>query len=467
MTQVALLSGIYCDSVADYRTSYPRNLVPVPKSQGVSQGYIRSADGLEFLVNGPGVDRGGINWNGLHYRAMGSKLVSVAKSGTISILGDIGTGGDVTFDYSFDRLGVASGGALYYWDGTSLVQVADPDIGNVIDFQWVDGYFMTTDGEFLVVTELNDPTVVNPLKYGSSEADPDPVLALLKLRNEIHALNRYTIEVFSNVGGTNFPFQRIDGAIVQKGVAGTHACCLYAGSIAFLGSGRNEAPSIYVSSNGAIQKIATREIDQILADYTSEQLALVVLEERVENSHDHLLIHLPDQCLVYDAAASAAVNEPVWFTLTSSVFGNETYRAKHMVYVYDRWHFGDPNSFGIGVFNDSIDTHFGEATGWDFGSQVLYNEGYGAIVHEMELVGLPGRVSIGSTPIVWTSYSTDGETWSQERAAKLGRQGDRDRRIWWAHQGFMRSTRIQRFRGANTGRIAFSRLEMRIEPLNV
>jgi hypothetical protein len=69
---------------------------------------------------------------------------------------------------------------------------------------WVDGYFMTTDGEFLVITELNNPFAVDPLKYGSSEADPDPVKSLLKLRNEVYALNRHTIEVFDNTGRRAF-----------------------------------------------------------------------------------------------------------------------------------------------------------------------------------------------------------------------------------------------------------------------
>ncbi len=87
----------------------------------------------------------------------------------------------------------------------------------------MDGYFLSTDGEFLIVTELNDPTQVNPLKYGSSEADPDPVNAVLKLRNEVYAINRNTIEVFDNAGGDLFPFQRIEGAQIQKGAIGTFA----------------------------------------------------------------------------------------------------------------------------------------------------------------------------------------------------------------------------------------------------
>lgn len=66
--QIPILSGTFADVSPDYRTSYPRNLVPVPKDTGVSEGYLRPADGIVALGTGPGVDRGGINWNGVLYR---------------------------------------------------------------------------------------------------------------------------------------------------------------------------------------------------------------------------------------------------------------------------------------------------------------------------------------------------------------------------------------------------------------
>jgi hypothetical protein len=87
----------------------------------------------------------------------------------------------------------------------TLTQNTDPDLGTVLDVVWVDGYWMTTDGEFLVVTDLTNPLAVDPFKYGSSEVDPDPVKALLKVRNEVYALNRHTIEAFDNVGGCGLP----------------------------------------------------------------------------------------------------------------------------------------------------------------------------------------------------------------------------------------------------------------------
>jgi hypothetical protein len=464
--QIPILSGIFTDNGPDFRTSYPTNLVPVPTASGISSGYLRPGDGIVSNGTGPGTDRGGINWRGELYRVMGTKLVEISSAGVVTELGDVGGPVDelVTFDYSFDYLGIASGGRLYLWDGT-LQQITDPDLGVVLDFVWVDGYFMTTDGEFLVVTELSDPFVVNPLKYGSSEVDPDPVVALLKLRNEVYALNRNTIEVFDNVGGALFPFARIDGAQIQKGVVGTFACCVFQESIAFLGSGRNEAPSIYVGANGKATKISTQEVDEILLQFTEEQLATVKLEARNDRAHQHLYIHLPDRTLVFDAAASQVLQSFVWFTLTSTLDGFSQYRARNLVYAYDKWLVGDPQSSNIGYLDDTIGSHWGEQVRWEFGTLIVYNEGKGALFHQMELVSLTGRVALGIDPQISTNYSVDGLSYSQEKFISVGTIGNTSKRLSWFQQGHMRNFRIQRFRGDSDSHISFVRLEAKIEGL--
>jgi hypothetical protein len=317
----------------------------------------------------------------------------------------------------------------------------------------------------LVVTELSNPLAVNPLKYGSSEVDPDPVVALLKLRNEVYALNRNTIEVFDNVGGEFFPFQRIDGAQIQKGVVGTFACCVYTEQIAFLGSGRNEAPGIYMGANATANKISTQEIDDILLNYTEAQLATVKLEARNDKAHQHLYVHLPDRTLVFDGAATQALQQPVWFVLTSTVVGFSQYRARNLVWAYDKWLVGDPQSSNVGYLVDTISTHWGQKVRWEFGTQIVYNEGNGALFHELELVSLTGRVALGVNPQISTSYSLDGLSWSQDRYINVGTIGTTKKRIVWFQQGNMRNWRIQRFRGDSDSHMSFARLEAQIEAL--
>jgi len=466
--QIPILNGIFADNTPELRTSYPVNFVPVPKKSGISNGFLRPGDGIVANGTGPGIDRGGIEWQGDCYRVMGTKLVEVASDGTVTTLGDVGgpTTELVTMDYSFDLLAIASGGRLYYWNPvtSTLVQVTDPDLGIVLDVVWVDGYFMTTDGESLIVTELSDPTQVNPLKYGSSEVDPDPVVALLKLRNEVYALNRHTIEVFDNVGGELFPFARVEGAQIQKGVIGTQGCCVFIDRIAFLGSGRNEAPGIYVGAAATTEKASTQEIDNLLLNYTEVQLATVKLEARNDKAHQHLYVHLPDRTIVYDASASQELGEQVWFTLTTAVVGFAQYRARNFVWVYDKWLVGDPQSTSIGYFVQDTGHHWGEQVRWEFGTLIVYNESNGAIFNKLELVSLTGSVALGINPQISTSYSVDGKAYSQERSISVGTIGS-NKRLCWFQQGHMRNWRIQRFRGNSDAHVSFIRLEAQIEPL--
>jgi hypothetical protein len=463
--QIGILNGIYTDGGPDFRTSYPVNLVPVPKSQGISSGYLRPSYGIASFGVGPGVDRGGIEWNNICYRVMGTKLVSISSDGTTTTLGDVGTGGQVTLDYSFDRLAIASGGRLYYWNGTTLTQVTDVDLGTCLDVVWVDGYFMSTDGTYLIVTELADPTQVNPLKYGSSEIDPDAIKAVIKFRNEIYALNRHTIEVFDNVGGSLFPFARIDGAQIQKGVIGTHACCQFAEAIAFVGSGRNEASSVYLGANGQAQKISTQEIDKILSGYGEAVLSEIVVESRIEDAHEFLIIHLPDRAVVYDLVASKILGDQVWFVLTSSATGFSQYRARNLVWCYDKWLCGDPSSTSHGYLSETVSTHFSNKIRWEFGTSIIYGESRGAIFHELELVCLTGRTTLGTDPQISTAYSTDGETWSQEKYIHSGKSGERNKRLVWFQNGHMTNWRIQRFKGDSDSNISIARLEAQLEPL--
>jgi len=466
--QIPIIQGVFTDSGPDIRRAYPVNLVPTILPNGLSNGYLRPAEGIVQFTSAsfPGVDRGGINWNGYCYRVLGDTLYRIEADGSATSIGNVGPGANCTFDYSFDRLAIASGGNLYYYDGISLVQVTDPDLGIVVDFCWVDGYFFTTDGEFLVVTELSDPTQVNPLKYASSEADPDPVLAIVKLRNEVHVLNRNTIEVFDNIGGDFFPFQRLEGAQVQKGSVGTHSCCVFMDRIAFLGGGRNEAPAIYMAASGQTQKLSSNEVDQIIGEFTEAQLSQIILESRKAKDHEFLYVHLPNQTLVFDGIASQQAGQPVWFVLSSSLSGLSHFRGRNFVYCYDKWICGDTTFGRVGYLDEDVGSHWGERVRWECSTPIVYNESNGGIFHELELVSLTGRTEFGIDTQIWTDYSTDGLSWSQPRYIAVGTSGETRKRLVWRRQGFMRNFRMQRFQGTTDARISIARLEARIEPLN-
>lgn len=466
MTQIPILSGSFADESAAFRAALPINKEPTFADTGLSKGYLASAQGLAQNGTGPGSGRGGINWNGVCYRVMGSKLCSVSDSGAVTELGYVGDNGlPVTLDYSFDRLAIASNQGLYYYNATEgVTQVTDPDLGIVIDVLFIDGRFMTTDGTSLVITELNDPYAVDPLKYGSAETDPDPLVALCKIRGEVYALGKGTIQNFRNIGGAGFPYQNNAGAMIPRGAVGTKAWSYFLETFYFLGGSRTEQVSVYQAGSGQSQSISTQEIDTILAEYTPEQLALVEMEAFNQQSEQRLLIHLPDQTLCYFNDASQKAGEPVWASLRSGVALDSAYPARHLVPCYGKWLVDAETK--VGYLDGAVSTFFDESEAWQFQTNFVYNSGKNAIIHSLELVGLPGRTPLGDDPSIFFSWTRDGETWSQEQRISAGKTGERLERMVWRPHVRINNYMGLRFRGVGTSVSSFARLEATIEALS-
>lgn len=466
MPQVEILRGIFADGAPNLRTGLPRNLVPVPKSSGVSDGYLRPGDGLVHYVTGPGRDRGGVGWNGDHYRVMGERMVRIDGPGAYTDLGLLPGIDRCVFAFSFDKIAIVASNRMFYFDGTQVQEVTDPDLGAVISVEWVDGMFAMTDGTSIPVTDLADPYSINPLRYGSSEADADPIVALIRLRNELHAVNRYSVEVFQNVGGSRSPLQRTPSAFVGRGAIGTHACCLLGEFVAVVGGARNEALAVWLLANGTSAKISTREIDTVLEGYTPDELQTIVLEARSYRGHEHLYLHLPDKTLLFDARASLEMKTPIWCQLDSGVQTPSLYRAIGFVEHSGSWYAGDPSSNSVCVVDTTISSHYGSHIQHEFGTAILYLDGNSGIVHEIELVTLPGSVKTANTyGVIYTSHSSDGQTYSQEVSARAPGPGEAAKRIGWRTCGQINNWRVQRFRWLSDVHVAVLRLNVAIEPL--
>jgi hypothetical protein len=466
--QLGILAGVYSRKGPDFDRSYPINLTPYVNETGISKGYLRSSPGVTANGTGEGPDRGGINWNGNLYRVSGTKVIKVGSSGASTVIGSVGGMGQASLTFSFDRLAIASNLKLFYVDAADvLTQVTDIDLGNVVDVTWQDGYFITTDGTSIVLTDLNDPTSVNPLAYGSAEADPDPIRGLLSIRGELYACGGETIEVFYNTGdAVDFPFQRQRGAQIDKGIVGTYAKCLFLDTFAFCGSGRNERPRIYLAGQGSAVQISDVTIERALSSLSDDELSTVLLESRIGEGVEELLVHLPCTTFVYSQSTSKALQLPVWYRLGSGNLGKDQYRPRNFVLCYDQWNCGDASGPSLGLLDYTTAAQFGDIAGWRIDAQLVYSEGKGAVCHEIELIGQYGRaLSTDPEPKAFMSWTDDGLQFSQERTASLGNPGDTLKRPSWRRNGMFRNWRAFRFRGASRVPFSIARLEAKMEPL--
>jgi hypothetical protein len=157
-------------------------------------------------------------------------------------------------------------------------------------------------------------------------------------------------------------------------------------------------------------------------------------------------------------SASRVAGQPVWYRIVTDISG---YRCRNAVEAYGLRIVGDTQSGTFGYLTDVDRRHFGIEPIWQFEAGLLYNQGVGAIVHSIELIGLPGRGGVGA---VFMSTTRDGETWGAERAVRLI-PANRSRRLAWRPHCRIGNYLGLRFRGAGTALPGIAAIEAKLAPL--
>lgn len=464
MSEISLLSGIYTNKAADYRQSYPVNYYPVVLGTGVSKGYLRQSPGISMFGNGVGVERGSIVFQGQLYKVSGSDLIRVYANGIVESLANIPGSKKVSMAKSFDKICIVADGKAFYWSvSDGLQQITDPDFGTANDVIYVDSYFLFVDTQFIFNSSISDPMAIDPLSFGSAEVEGDPIVGIIKIRNEPYVCGTETIEVFQNVGGSGFPFQRVDGAMITKGVVGTHAMVEAEDNLFFVGAGSGEAPSVYLAGGGQASKIASDEVEKIVQSYNDAQLADISCDTYTANGQFFIMINLPNETVIYDLYGSRAAGIPLWHIRKS---GDSSYRARGFQRVYGKWIVGDSQDGRIGELRDDLPTEYGEVVFREFTTPIGFVEGRSFIVHEAKLYGIPANTAIGTNPKVSMSKTENGRTYSQERWAASGKTGDYNYTPIWRQCGRASSQLVMKFRVANASFYTPARLEVQVEVLN-
>ena len=334
---ITLIKGDKIGIETDYRDNLPVNMYAVEKDILGASGYMTDFPGLTSFASVNGFDRGGVyNDNQAeHYRVSGDKMVSVSRTGAVTNLGTIIGSEQAAMPYSFNTQAVIATGNMFLYDSTNgFRQVLDSDLGSPIDCVWVDGYYFLTDGEYIYHTDLTDESAIDPLKYATAEFMPDKSLGVAKTQdNKVIVFGRYSIEYFVNVATGNFAFERVETRAQKIGIVATHAKCEAGTSFYFVGGRKNEAISVFAMGVGQSEKVSTREIDKVLAQYSEPQLSDIRMETLEFFGTRFVLIHLPNEvlCLNDTILRSLGINH-AWTILKSDAKGDIKYRGINSVF---------------------------------------------------------------------------------------------------------------------------------------
>jgi len=350
--QLPIVRGDKTNNQTDYADRLPKNMIAVAKEIRGAAGYLISADGLKSFGAATGVDRGGYysDRQTKHCRVSGGRFITVSTGGTVTDIGAIAGADRASFAQSFNNLCTVAAGNAYLFNGTTLTQITDPDLGSPIDVCWIDGYFFFTDGEFIYHTQPNDESLIDPLDYATAEFMSDKSLGVLQTQdNLVLVFGRYSMEYFINNANVDFAFSRVAQKSIMAGIVGTHCKCILAGFVFILGGRREETASFHVVQAGGIENLSTQTVDEIINSYTEDELSTAVLEARTDERDQLIIVRLPRHTLMYNHKAMQAIGKQNAWSILSYGVDNDIWLGANGVFDprISKWVYGSLYDAGL------------------------------------------------------------------------------------------------------------------------
>lgn len=468
--QLPLMKGVGKDFTnADYVDFLPVNMLATPKEVLNSSGYLRSFPGIEKVSDVSGVSRGALfnTYQNKVYRVLGGSLYR----GVDAIDTVFGTK-RISMAYGRTSHAVCTEGLIveYQYSGARKIITNWPvdsgfaqyDLGFARDITRQKGrYAWSKDGtDSFFISDLEDES--HPDRYAAeyrAESQPDGIIGIGSWRDYIVCFGANTTEYFTATGASTVGsalYVANPAYMVQKGIAGTHCKCIYMDSFAIISNPATGAPSVYVIDSGRANIIATASIEKIIRSYTADELSTAVMESLRFDSHELLIIHLPDQCLVYDGAASQS--GPQWSVIKSGL-SHAPHRAIDFMYEGNEITCGDKTNAYLGRLNFKLSSQYGEHQEHELFTPLFKADN--ARIFDLELESSTGVEQIAEKMFI--SATTDGVNYGREQMIPWNAPFVYDKRALWKRVGRVRKNIGFKFRIVTSYPVTLSGCQVRIE----
>jgi len=481
MPALTLIQGDTFDAnTVDYRDALSVNMYAIPRDILGAQGYMQQIHGLTEFGNALSASNGALwcsaqGFEG-HYRVQGSDFVSVDSSGSVTVLGSVSDTGQADMWFSFDNIAICRGGNLYYYNPTAgFRQITDNAtigsvVGNPISGCYVSSIMFLTDGERIYHSQFDEFAGQPAEEVFLVDAEavpefvPDYTYALRQAENdELIAFGSRSIEHYYLTGSEGFAFSPLNQKASRLGVVGTHSMAVMKGNWYLVGRTQDSQPSVYIYRNGTHQKVGSREIEQILSKYTDDQLETITVDAVEQDDVEMIIFHLPDMTLMYNPTiAKGAGVKAAWSKLKTDVLGDDPYRAKDFVQDprINQWIVGDRRDGILGIFDDSVATHYGDIAEWILFTPFIKAETLS--IDEIEIETIAGIVGDIEDAKASVSVTQDGRMYGHEYFMNYGDRYDYNQRFIAYALGYVRHWIGFKFRGASRNRMAFGLFNVKV-----
>lgn len=392
---------------------------------------------VSFATCGAGPIRGFDVMGGLLYVVSGGFLYSLTNLGVATQLGGTISGnGPVRMDNNGTQLAIANGANGYIYSvsgGFQLISDADFHPPNTVTFFDQRFVFDRAGTNQFFISDVLDGTSYQALAIASAESRPDDVVAVVLNGQVLGVFGEKTIELWQNIGAVNFPYERMPGAVIERGLAGPYATAKADNTIFFLANNR-----MFYRLNGVTPvPVSVDSIESIWQRYASVSDAFAFSYHFA--GHEFVTLTFPSApaTWVYD------IETGLWHERESNDLNRNNYarwRANAYVRAYDKDLIGDAYSGSVGYLDATTYTEFGNQI---FGTAVAppLHADRKRVFHSRFELDIESGVGItsgqGSDPQIMLDWSDDGGRTFCDRQLwrSMGAKGAYRTRLKWTRLG--------------------------------
>ena len=383
--------------------------------------------------------RGWIAVGDLYYVVHRGTLYEINNAGTATSRGTLNTTSgrvDMAYDGTLILMVDGTNGYTFTISTLTFAQIGDADFPNgARTCTWLDGQFIVDDGDSDQFFISANGTSWDALDFATAESQPDGIVRVFEDNGEILLFGETTTEPWGNVGGAEFPFQPIKGAIVEFGLAARWSLTKFNSGVAGLMKNANGQVQVMFIQGYVPRPISTQEIDAVINDYAtvSDATGFAYLL----GGHPMYQINFPTvmKSWLFDASTT------LWTSLEYGLDG-ERHRGEMSLDYLNKTIIADYSNGSIYNLDSDTYTDNGTAIAREIIGRHFFRDNQRVIVDELFVDFQPGvglTSGQGNDPQAMLAVSRDGGiTYGNESWTTIGKIGKYLNRVVWRRLGLAR-----------------------------
>lgn len=390
---------------------------------------------------------GSITLGNYLYIVCGLNFYQIDSSKTATLRGTLtGTPDRVMMTHNRTQITIlqSNGDAFYFDTGSNtFAKITDGNYQSASSVTTLNGYtiFSVIESDQFFISALNDTTSYAALDFATAESEPDNIVRVFALNNELWIFGENTIEIWGNTGNATFPFERIRGTYIEIGCKSKFSIVNDQEGIFWLGDDN----SIYQGIGYQARRISTYPIENLVDGYSTKNDAFGMFY--VQEGHRFYCLSFPtaDKTWCYDTTTE------LWHERSSrnpTILQSERWLANSLSYFANLNLIGDKNTGKIYELDLETYTENGTEIIGEIISATIFKNFARMHANRFVLVmdtgvGIDGSGQGDDPEIILQTSIDGGKTFSEEMNQPIGAIGSYETEVSWNKLGYGRSLIIK------------------------